>query len=118
MVLSPGLNYTLNELDGFYILGLSGSLTVISFEALISVVHNLTESENIVIDMEGVDFLTSSGINALVDISFYAKERGHRVILMHISDDIIDLIDFVDYYSHFIFAGNIEEAKLKIEHYV
>ena len=117
MLLSQELNYSLNESDGFKVLDLSGTLTIISFDALITIVHNLTESESLIIDMQGVDFLTSSGINALVEVSYYARARGNRLILMNTDTDLVDLIDFVGCYSHFIFAGSIEEAKTKIEYY-
>jgi anti-anti-sigma factor len=117
MLLSPELNYSLNESDGFNVLDLSGALTIISFDAIITTVHNLTERESLVIDMKGVDFLTASGINALVEISHYARARGNRVILMHPDADLINLINFVDCYRHFIFAESLEEAKTKIEYY-
>ncbi|MCL1864850.1 MAG: STAS domain-containing protein [Spirochaetes bacterium] len=118
MLLSPGLDYSLKELDGIRILGLSGSITIIGFDILIPALHNLTERDSLIIDMESIDFLTSSGINALVDVSYYAKEHGNRVILMHIDNDLVDLIDFVDCYRHFIFAESFEEAKTKIEYYI
>ena len=117
MLLFPELNYSLNEFDGFKVLDLSSALTILTFDAIISVVHNLTERESLIIDMKNIDFLTSSGINALVEVSYYAKGYGNRVILMSINADIMNLIDFVDCYSHFIFAESIEEAKTKIEYY-
>jgi len=118
MVLSPELNYSLNEFDGLNVLDLSGAITVISFDDLIATVHKLSESGSLIIDIKDIDFLTSSGINALIEISYYAKLRGNRIILMNTDADIIDLIDFVDCHSHFIFAEDFEEAKTKIEHYL
>ena len=118
MLFSSGLDYSLQEVDGFNVLGMSGALTIIAFDAIVTVVHNLTEKESLIIDMENIVFLTSSGINALIEISHYAKEHGTRVILMSLGDDIINLIDYIDSYRHFIFAGSFEEAKTKIEYYV
>ena len=117
MLLSPGLNYTLNELDGFNKLDLSGALTIIAFDDLITIVHNLIERESLIIDMKSIDFLTSSGIKALVEASYFAKTRGKRVILLSTDADLINLIDFAECYSHLIFAESLEEAKTKIEYY-
>ncbi|MCL2155583.1 MAG: STAS domain-containing protein [Leptospirales bacterium] len=117
MLLSPELEYSLNETDGLNILDLSGFLTITAFDALVTVVHNLTERESLIIDMKDVGFLTSSGINALIEISYYARERGNRVILMSTDAELIDLINFMDCHSHFIFAESFEEAKTKIEYY-
>ena len=118
MVLSSELNYSLNEHEGLNVLDLVGVITVISFDDFIAVVRRLIESASLIIDIRSVDFLTSSGINALIDVSYYARLRGNRVILMNTDADIIDLINFVDCHTHFIFAEDFEEAKTKIEHYI
>jgi len=117
MLLSPELNYSLNEIDGLNVLDLSGSLTIISFDALITMMHKLAERESLIIDMKNIDFLTISGINVLVEISYYAKTRGNRVILISVNAEIMDLINYLNYNSHFIFAENFEEAKMKIEYF-
>jgi len=117
MLLSPELNYTVNEFEGFKVLDLSGALTIISYDNLITVVHNLTERESLIVDMKGIDFLTTSGINALSEMSRYARARGNRVILVNTNADLMDLINYVDCYSRFIFAESLEEAKTKIEYY-
>jgi anti-anti-sigma factor len=118
MIISSGLDYSLLENEGLSILDLSGYLTITSFDAIIEVVHNLTERESVIIDMKGIDFLSSSGLNALIEASYYAKKHRHRVILIGTSDDIIDLINFIDCHRHFIFAGSFEEAKTKLEYFI
>ena len=118
MVLSPELNYSINEFDGLNVLDLSGTLTVISFDDLIAVVHRLTERESLIIDIKNIEFATSSGLNALIEASCNARIRGNRVIVINAAPDIIELIDFVDCYSLFIFAESLEEAKTKIDHYI
>ena len=116
-VLSPELNYSISEFNGLNVLDLSGSLSVISFDDLIAIVRKLTESESLIIDIKDINFLTSSGLNALVEVSHHAKLRGNRIILINTDPDIMNLIDYVDCYSHFIFAEGLDEAKTKIEHY-
>ncbi len=116
-MISSGINYSLSDFDGFNILDLSGTLTIHTSDAFISVVHNLTERGSLIINMKNVNFITSAGLNALIDVSYYARERGNRVILMSPGSDIIDLIDYVDFFSHLIFAESQEEGKTKIEYY-
>ncbi len=116
-MISSGINYSLSDFDGFNVLDLSGSLTIHTSDAFISVVHNLTERGSLIINMKNVNFMTSSGLNALIDVSYYARERGYRVILMSPDIDIIDLIEYADYFSHMIFAESPEEGKTKIEYY-
>lgn len=116
-MISSGINYSLSDFDGFNILDMTGALTVHTSDAFISVVHNLTERGSLIINMKNIHFLTSSGLNALLDISYHAKERGHRIILMNPDADVLDLIEYVDLYSHLIFAESPEESKTKIEYY-
>lgn len=116
-MMASRVNYVLHEHDGINILDLSGDLTIHTSDAFISVVHNLTERGSLIINMKNVDFVTSSGLNALIDVSYYAKERGHRVIIMEMKSDVMDLVEYADFFRHFIFAENPEEAITKIEHY-
>lgn len=116
-MIASRVNYTLSEFEGINILDLSGDLTIHTSDAFISVVHNLTERGSIIINMRNIDFVTSSGLNALIDVSYYAKERGHRVVIMGLKTDIMDLVEYADFFRHFIFAENPEEGKTKIEHY-
>jgi anti-anti-sigma factor len=107
----------LSDFDGFNILDLSGSLTIHTSDAFISVVHNLTERGSLIINMKNVTFVTASGLNALIDVSYYARERGSRVVLMNPDVDVLELIDYADFFGHLIFADSPEEGKTKIEHY-
>jgi len=116
-MISTGINYSLSDIDGFNILDLSGTLTIQTSDAFISVVHNLTERGSVIINMKNINFMTSSGLNALIDVSYYARERGHRVILMSPVSTVVDLIEYADFFGHLIFADSPEEGKTKIEYY-
>lgn len=116
-MVSAGINYSLSDYKGFNILDLSGVLTVHTSDAFMSVVHNLTERGSLIINMKNISFVTASGLNALVDVSYYARDRGNRVILMSPDSDIVSLIEYADFFSHLIFAESPEEGKTKIEFY-
>jgi anti-anti-sigma factor len=116
-MISSGINYSLSDFDGFNILDLSGTLTIHTSDAFIAVVHNLTERGSLIINMKNINFITSSGLNALIDVSYYAREKGHRIILMSPDADILNLIDYADFSTHLIFAESPEEGKTKIEYY-
>jgi anti-anti-sigma factor len=115
--MAVSMNYSMREADGVNILDLSGNLTVLTSDYFKSVLHNLSERESVILNMENIRVVTSSGLNALVDISYYAREKGNRVIIMSAGNELRDLIDYVDYFSHLIFAESIQEGKTKIEFY-
>jgi len=116
-MISTGINYSLSDFEGFNILDLAGALTIHTSDAFISVVHNLTERGSLIVNMKNINFVTASGLNALIDVSYYARERGHRVILMNPDADVVTLIEYADFFSHLIFAESPEEGKIKIEYY-
>ena len=68
-------------------------------------------------NMENINFITSSGLNALVDVSYYAREKGNRVIILSAGNELKELVDYADYFSHIIFAESPQEGKIKIEYY-
>jgi anti-anti-sigma factor len=111
------INYALRYHEGQGILDLAGDLTVLSTDKFKSIVHNLTERSSIMLNMDHVDFITSSGLNALLEVSYIARDRGQRVIILGAGSEIRDLIDYAGMYTHLVFAESPEEGKTKIELY-
>ncbi len=111
------INYSMREAEGVSILDISGNLTVLTSDYFKSVMHNLSERESIIVNLANIHFVTSSGLNALVDISYFARDRGKRVILMSAGNELRDLIDYADYFNHLIFAESVQEGKTKIDFY-
>ena len=116
-MISGTMNYSMRDFDGISIIDLSGNLNILTSDYFKSVIHNMTERESIIVNMENINFVTSSGLNSLVDVSYYARERGNRVVIMSAGNDLKDLIDYVDYFNHLIFAESPNEGKTKIEYY-
>ena len=112
------INYSLRYFDTEGILDLSGDLTVQSSDAFKSVVHNLTERSSLMLNLEKVYFITSSGLNALLEVSYHARDRGQRVIILGADNDLKELVDYADIYTHLIFAESPEEGHTKIEFYI
>lgn len=111
------MNYSMREAEGVSILDISGNLTVLTSDYFKSVLHNLTERESVILNLVNIRFVTSSGLNALVDVSYFARDKGNRVIIMSAAAELRNLIDYVDYFNHLIFAESVQEGKTKIEFY-
>ena len=111
------MNYSMREAEGVSVLDISGNLTVLTSDYFKSVLHNLTERESVILNLVNIRFVTSSGLNALVDVSYFARDKGNRVIIMSAAAELRNLIDYVDYFNHLIFAESVQEGKTKIEFY-
>jgi len=109
------LNYSINEIEGVKVLVVSGSLTADTIETFKSIVRQVTERESLIINFENVTLITSAGMNALVDVSFFAKEHEKRVIILWPEKELLKMAETLGVYNYLIFAQSIDEAKMKIK---
>ncbi len=115
--MADNINYTIRDFDGYKIIDLMGNLSANTVRSFETVVRRIIENESVILNMVNVKVVTSAGLNSLMDMSFEAKERGTRVILLWAGEDLLELVDTLDVYSNLIFADSPEECKLKIKHY-
>ena len=111
------LNYSLRDNNGVKIIDLSGSLTSQSTEIFRALVFRLVEKESILINLENVSMVSSSGLSSLVDVSFYAKDHETRVIFLQPNEEFLKLAEMMDVYSFLLFAGSVEEGQTKIKYF-
>ena len=111
------LNYAINEIEGTKVLVMSGSLMAGTTENFKSIVHQVTERESLIINFENVTLVTSAGLNALVAVSFFAKEHDRRVIILWPDKDLLKMAESMGVYNYLIFALSIDEAKMKIKYF-
>ena len=79
--MAQALNYSLREFEGLNILDVSGYLTSNTADSFKSIVYNLTERDNLLINAENIDFVTFGGLSAFLEVSYYARDKGNRVIV-------------------------------------
>lgn len=111
------LNYSLREYEGLNILDISGFLTSNTADSFKSVVYNLTERDNLLINAEKINFVTCGGISALLEVSYYARDKGNRVVIVAADNDLMEQVDYIEAYRHLIFAASVEEGHNKVELY-
>ena len=112
------LTYSVNVIDGARTLILSGSLTAETTEVFTSIVERVTQKESMIVNFENVGLVTAAGLNSLVDVSFFAKDHGSRVIVLWPNKELLDMAQTFGVYRHIIFADTIDEAKMKIKHFI
>ncbi len=111
------LNYSINELEGLKVLALSGSISAEAIENFTSIIKQVTERENIIINFENVTLVTAAGLDAIVEVSLFAKEHDRRVIILWAEQELIKMAEILGYYDYLIFAKSIDEAKMKISYF-
>jgi anti-anti-sigma factor len=111
------LNYTFKEHKGSKVLELSGTLTSSTTESFRDIVMNVVERENLIINMENITFITSSGMNTIIDMSIFAKENARRIIILWPGEDLMKMAEEFGVYHHLIFADSLDLAAMKIKYF-
>jgi anti-anti-sigma factor len=108
------LTFSIREHEGIKLLELSGSINVNTVDNLKIISERIIQNESLIISLEAVDLITSTGINSLAEISINAKKTGSRVILLWPDEELIRMAESLDLIDYLIFASSIEEALTKI----
>jgi anti-anti-sigma regulatory factor len=111
------LNYSINEIEGLKVLALSGSISAETIGNFTSIIKQVTERENIIINFENVTLVTAAGMDSIVDVSMFAKEHDRRVIILWAEQELMKMAEILGYYDFLIFAQSIDEAKMKISYF-
>jgi anti-anti-sigma factor len=111
------LNYTIEDREGVKLVNLSGNISTLTKDDFTDVVNKLTVKNNVIINLRDVDLITSSGMNALVEISTEARKSSKRVLVMGMKESMVRLIDSLDLYEFFIFVESIEEGLMKLRYF-
>ena len=116
--MSDILNFFIRDYQGTKIIELNGNLDVNTVNTFVPLVEQTAQKESVMVNLENVGIVSSAGLNALIDISFFAKEHSRRVILLWPSDDLMEMAETMDVYNFLIFAQSLEEGRTKIKYFV
>ncbi len=112
------MNFTFREHQGTKVLEISGTLTSSTTESFSEIVTNVVERENLIINMENISFVTSSGLNTIIELSLLAKENGKRIVILWPSEDLMRMAEELEVYQHMIFADSLDLAALKLKFFI
>lgn len=111
------INYTITEEREVKTLELSGSLSSVTVDQLSQIVEKFIKNENIIINVEKIKFITSSGLNALLALNCIAKSHEKKIILLFPDIELKNVINFSDNYGHLIFAESMDECQTKLDYF-
>lgn len=112
------LNFSIEDHESIKIVNLVGNITNISKHQFIEIINQLSQKNSVILNMKEVNLITSSGLEALVDVCMAARQKNKRVLIMGLKENLFKIIDAMDQYEFFIFIENIDEGKLKLKYYL
>ncbi len=99
-----------NTINNFSILSLKGILNASSAPQLKSHIEQSLESQSIVIDLEQVDFLDSSGLGILVRIARKKKVSGAVLRLANLNERVKKVFELTNAYTLFDIFDDVAAA--------
>jgi len=66
---------------------------------------------NIIVNLTDIDYINSVGINFLIQLRHRARKSGGRVVIVHASGKVKELLDITKLRPMFALTDSLEEAK-------
>ncbi|MBN1500513.1 MAG: STAS domain-containing protein [Spirochaetes bacterium] len=110
-------SYSIESRETCKIVSITGSISVTSIESFERLISSLTDIGNVIINMEKVESVTSSGLNTLIDIVLSAKSKNHRVLLLRPGKLFLEMIEIVRDYDYFNIIETVDEGLAKLKFY-
>ncbi|MCX8124349.1 MAG: STAS domain-containing protein [Spirochaetes bacterium] len=111
------INYSIEEREGAKIVNLAGVLCSATEREFTSLIESLIATNNVIINLSGVSMVTSSGLKALTDLSYLARQRKRRIMILGVSENLQNLINATESYD-LILIHSVEEGIRKLEYYI
>jgi anti-sigma B factor antagonist len=103
---------TFKNQDDVYLIQLPGNLDLYYSSQLKELIMQMIKkkSEKLIIDMEKVETINSSGIGALIYISSTIKKVKARLVIAKINDLVNESMELSKLSGYFKIAGSLREA--------
>ncbi len=103
----------LNNVEGALILALSGYLdahTVADFDRNTDEVI-ASGTSRLVLDLQGLNYISSAGIGALMSLSQRLKKSGGDLVLLQPTDKVYKILDLLGFTKIFHLSASEDEAR-------
>jgi len=109
------IKYNVREYEGVKILDISGNLNSNTVENFRSVIQAMADRESFMINLEDVKLVSAAGYNALVELSYYSKDKERRLVILWAGSDFLKVVEQLDIYHHLTFAESYDQGVTKIK---
>ncbi|MEN0019775.1 MAG: STAS domain-containing protein [Planctomycetota bacterium] len=109
---ADGLSVTSELREGCSILKLAGDIDMSRSPVLREAIRNALESRpnRLVIDLEGVDYMDSSGLATLVEAMKVTKKQKTTLVLCAMSDKVRAIFEIARLDSYFNIVASVDDA--------
>jgi len=106
------LNYEIHTDDDCIVVSLSGDIDLeFSGDVRVLLLENLLKARSLIIDMDGVSLIDSSGIASLLEAFQTARKKGKDFIIAAVRDEVMRVFKLAKLETVFNLADSVDEAK-------
>jgi anti-sigma B factor antagonist len=100
-----------------YIIDVTGEMDLYNSYKLKELVMKMLEKkvERFIVNLQGVDYIDSSGIGALIYICSTIKKMNNKLIISNIHGSVKKVIELTKLMGYFPISASLEEALKKID---
>ena len=104
------MNVTVERDDNIKIVAIEGRLDVVGSDQARDEIVNLMDNKPMIVDMSKCDYVSSSGLRALIVVAKTAKTKGIKVIYAAAIDEVIDVLEMTGFLRMLNYVPTIEDA--------
>ena len=108
------MNVTVERDDNIKIVAIEGRLDVAGSDQARDAIINLIDNKPMIVNMEKCDYVSSSGLRALIVIAKTAKSKGTKVIYAAAIDEVIDVLEMTGFLHMLNCVSTIAEAEKEL----
>jgi anti-sigma B factor antagonist len=106
------LNYEIHTDDHCIVVSLSGDIDLeFSSDVRILLLENLLKARSLIVDMDGVTLIDSSGVASLLETFQNARKKGKDFIIAAVRDEVMRVFKLAKLETVFDLADSVEDAK-------
>lgn len=103
------INVNIEDKGDSYLIKIEGVLSIANMnEFKYSVLENDYEKKDIILDIENVSYIDSSGTGALIALNDLTKTNGNKMILRHPKKRVMELLQTLSLHKVFNIEDNCE----------
>lgn len=110
-------SYNIETHEDCRIIHLTGNLDAISNESFERIIRNFIKNDNIILNMQDVELVSSSGLNAIIDMTLEARDYDKWILLLKPRNNFLEMVEALNAYDYFKIIETVEEGLVKLKHY-
>ena len=111
------INYSIIDNEGIKVIKIAGNISASNRSAFENLIKRLSDRNNVILNMQGVDIVTSAGIDSLLEVARHAKKVKGKLMFMGVREELRKLFDEMEIRQNFVFIDSIEEGQSRIYYY-